>query len=378
MPRVLLVPSPGCSASPAARLRWRVQSQPARQAITVVVDRRRVHARRRRRLAAGRRTFAVKNNGRRGHRGLRLPRTGPHRRRAREHRPRAHPEPDRRAQGRQLRDRLQARHERRRHPRGRSTSPAGERGHERHDAAALTKAAADYRGYVQAQAAELLAATTAFVAAVKAGDIDKAKKATPPSRDRLGAHRAGRRVLRRPRPAVDVREDDLEAGQDWTGWHRLEKALWVDELPRRHGPRRRPAPRGPRRSCVTKVGTAEITPTRWPTAPRSCSTRSPPARSPARRSATPTPTCRLPGQRRGRQEGLRAAEARVAAEGRGPRARTLDTRSRRCRPTRTATQVGDGFALYTDADRRPGARLSAAGQRAGRAPVQARRQPSSQ
>ena len=29
----------------------------------------------------------------------------------------------------------------------------------------------------------------------------------------------------------------------------------------------------------------------WPTAPRSCSTRSPPARSPARRTATRTPTC---------------------------------------------------------------------------------------
>jgi iron uptake system component EfeO len=28
-------------------------------------------------------------------------------------------------------------------------------------------------------------------------------------------------------PKVDLREADLEKGQDWTGWHRLEKDLWV-------------------------------------------------------------------------------------------------------------------------------------------------------
>ncbi|MYU17332.1 peptidase M75, partial [Streptomyces sp. SID8361] len=27
-------------------------------------------------------------------------------------------------------------------------------------------------------------------------------------------------------PKVDVREDGLEKGQKWTGWHRLEKSLW--------------------------------------------------------------------------------------------------------------------------------------------------------
>ena len=29
-------------------------------------------------------------------------------------------------------------------------------------------------------------------------------------------------------PRVDLREADLEAGQEWTGWHRIEKALWTD------------------------------------------------------------------------------------------------------------------------------------------------------
>ena len=27
-------------------------------------------------------------------------------------------------------------------------------------------------------------------------------------------------------PMMDAREADLEPGQKWTGWHRLEKDLW--------------------------------------------------------------------------------------------------------------------------------------------------------
>ena len=27
-------------------------------------------------------------------------------------------------------------------------------------------------------------------------------------------------------PKMDLREADLEEGQEWTGWHRIEKDLW--------------------------------------------------------------------------------------------------------------------------------------------------------
>ena len=30
-------------------------------------------------------------------------------------------------------------------------------------------------------------------------------------------------------PRIDARENDVEEGVEWTGWHRIEKALWVDK-----------------------------------------------------------------------------------------------------------------------------------------------------
>ena len=69
----------------------------------------------------------------------------------------------------------------------------------------------------------------AFVAAVKAGDVEKAKSAV-----RRVAGPAGSAIEPVAEsfgdldPRVDLREADLEAGQEWTGWHRLEKALWTD------------------------------------------------------------------------------------------------------------------------------------------------------
>ncbi|MGW6673149.1 imelysin family protein, partial [Streptomyces vinaceus] len=66
-------------------------------------------------------------------------------------------------------------------------------------------------------------------------------------------------------PKVDVREDGLEAGQDpakdWTGWHRLEKALFQEG---KIGDRERELADLLDKDLadwVKRVGTAEITPT---------------------------------------------------------------------------------------------------------------------
>ncbi|MGW5366796.1 iron uptake system protein EfeO [Streptomyces sp. NPDC004009] len=93
----------------------------------------------------------------------------------------------------------------------------------------LDKAVADYRQYVQAQADETLPRVGTFVKAVKAGDIEAAQKAYPLSR--LGWERTEpvAESFGDIDPKVDVREDGLEEGQKWTGWHRLEKALWKDK-----------------------------------------------------------------------------------------------------------------------------------------------------
>ncbi|MEU6576932.1 iron uptake system protein EfeO [Streptomyces sp. NPDC046805] len=93
----------------------------------------------------------------------------------------------------------------------------------------LDKAVADYRRYAQDQAQATLPLVETFVKDVKDGDIDAAKKAYAPSR--LGWERTEpiAESFGDIDPKVDARADGLEDGQKWTGWHRLEKALWKDK-----------------------------------------------------------------------------------------------------------------------------------------------------
>ncbi|MEU0445059.1 iron uptake system protein EfeO [Streptomyces tendae] len=96
----------------------------------------------------------------------------------------------------------------------------------------LDRAVAAYRQYVQQQADETLPKAEAFAKAVKAGDLAAAKKAYAPSRIGWERTEPVAESFGDIDPKVDVREDGLEDGQDpatdWTGWHRLEKALWQD------------------------------------------------------------------------------------------------------------------------------------------------------
>ncbi|MFG2885240.1 iron uptake system protein EfeO [Streptomyces sp. NPDC048297] len=93
----------------------------------------------------------------------------------------------------------------------------------------LDKAVADYRAYAQQQADATLPLVETFAKAVKDGDLEAAKKAYAPSR--LGWERTEpvAESFGDIDPKVDVREDGLEDGQKWTGWHRLEKSLWHDK-----------------------------------------------------------------------------------------------------------------------------------------------------
>ncbi|WP_371643392.1 MULTISPECIES: iron uptake system protein EfeO [unclassified Streptomyces] len=96
----------------------------------------------------------------------------------------------------------------------------------------LDAAVAAYRKYVQEQADETLPKAQAFADAVKAGDVEAAKKAYAVSRIGWERTEPVAESFGDIDPKVDVREDGLEAGQDpakdWTGWHRLEKALFAD------------------------------------------------------------------------------------------------------------------------------------------------------
>ncbi|MGI5399422.1 iron uptake system protein EfeO [Streptomyces sp. CA-135486] len=90
----------------------------------------------------------------------------------------------------------------------------------------MDAAVAAYRQYVQQQADETLPKVKVFTDAVKAGDIEAAKKAYADSRIGWERTEPVAESFGDIDPKVDLREDGLEKGQKWTGWHTLEKALW--------------------------------------------------------------------------------------------------------------------------------------------------------
>jgi iron uptake system component EfeO len=90
----------------------------------------------------------------------------------------------------------------------------------------LSRALADYRAYVVQQTDASIAATRAFVAAFRKGDVEGAKRLYAPSRIGWERIEPVAESFGDLDPRVDAREADLKPGEKWTGWHRLEKALW--------------------------------------------------------------------------------------------------------------------------------------------------------
>src|SRR3954449_6060443 len=90
----------------------------------------------------------------------------------------------------------------------------------------LAQAGVDYQKYMQTESAALLEQTTAFVTAVKAGDIAGAKALYPVARTPWERIEPVAESFGDLDPLIDAREGDQEPGQDFTGFHRIEKALW--------------------------------------------------------------------------------------------------------------------------------------------------------
>jgi len=93
----------------------------------------------------------------------------------------------------------------------------------------LDKAVADYREYAQEQADATIPKVEVFAAAIKAGDLKAAQDAFAPSRVGWERTEPIAESFGDIDPKTDTRADGLEKGQKWTGWHRLEKALWQDK-----------------------------------------------------------------------------------------------------------------------------------------------------
>jgi iron uptake system component EfeO len=90
----------------------------------------------------------------------------------------------------------------------------------------LEAAVAGYQRYVATQAQELVKRVLPFVEAVKAGDVEEAKKQFAAARVPYETIEPVAESFGTLDPDIDARVNDIEKGQTWTGFHRIEQALW--------------------------------------------------------------------------------------------------------------------------------------------------------
>lgn len=96
------------------------------------------------------------------------------------------------------------------------------------DAAQKQQAVDLYAAFVKDQVEQLVPAVDAFVAAYESGDDEKARALFPTTRAFYERIEPIAESLGDLDPRIDYREVDAAAeGLDWTGFHRIEKDLWV-------------------------------------------------------------------------------------------------------------------------------------------------------
>lgn len=84
-----------------------------------------------------------------------------------------------------------------------------------------------YREYVIAQADLLVERTQEFTDAVKEGDLEEAKRLFATARAPFERIEPVAGSFGDLDPKIDARANDAEDPENWTGFHRIEKALWV-------------------------------------------------------------------------------------------------------------------------------------------------------
>ncbi|WP_440311753.1 iron uptake system protein EfeO [Leucobacter chromiireducens] len=98
------------------------------------------------------------------------------------------------------------------------------------DAAAEEAAVTSYTAYVKSQAAELVPQVQAFVDAYAAGNDDEARRLFPLARVSYERIEPTAEQFGDLDPAIDYRKPGAEAeGLPFTGFHRIEMDLWLDE-----------------------------------------------------------------------------------------------------------------------------------------------------
>src|SRR3954451_20023859 len=90
----------------------------------------------------------------------------------------------------------------------------------------IATAVSNYQAYVKDQSDQLLDATQRFVDLYKSGQDDQARALYAQARLHWERIETVAESFGDLDPKTDAREADLEPGQKWTGWHRIEKDLW--------------------------------------------------------------------------------------------------------------------------------------------------------
>ncbi len=124
----------------------------------------------------------------------------------------------------------------------------------------LETAVEDYRAYVVGESEQLVEETGVFTQAVISGDVDAAKEQFGPAREHWERIEPIAASLGDLDPAIDAREGDVP-DDEWTGFHRIEKALWEENTTRARRSTRggcRPTSSGSRnrsrpRSCDRRI-----------------------------------------------------------------------------------------------------------------------------
>lgn len=98
------------------------------------------------------------------------------------------------------------------------------------EAEAINAAVANYTAYTKTQVAELVTGVEAFTAAYVAGDDDKARRLFPLTRINYERIEPTAEQFGDLDPKIDYRKPGAEAeGLEFTGFHRIEMDLWLDE-----------------------------------------------------------------------------------------------------------------------------------------------------
>jgi iron uptake system component EfeO len=101
---------------------------------------------------------------------------------------------------------------------------------------ALQQATENYTRYITSQSEALVQKTTDFVTAVKGGDIEKSKQLFPIARTYYERIEPVAEIFGDLDPKIDGREDDATKALPFSGFHKIEKDLWITKDISKDGP----------------------------------------------------------------------------------------------------------------------------------------------